>query len=42
MENFRNQTNSCETCVLMKKEMKGLHETLITFTKGRENIDLIL
>lgn len=42
MFNLRNQTSKCETCVLVKKETEDLHENLNKFTKGKENIDLIL
>ena len=32
---LRNQTNKCETCVSMKKELKDLHKTLSKFIIGK-------
>lgn len=34
--------NNCETCVSMKKEANDLHETLSKFTKGSENLNLVI
>lgn len=33
--NIRNQARTCETCLLMKRELKDLLETLGKFTKGK-------
>lgn len=40
--NLRNSRETCDTYVSFKKEVIDLHETLSKFTKGKENIDLIL
>ena len=34
--NIRNQAETCETCVSMKREGKDLHETLSKFTSGKK------
>lgn len=33
--NFRNSSETCETCVYLKKEAIDLHEPLSKFTKGK-------
>lgn len=40
--NISKSNRACETCVSMKKEVMELHETLCKFTKGKENVNLIL
>lgn len=40
--NIRNSTRTRENCVLMKKEVTYLNETLSKFNKGKGNLDLIL
>lgn len=42
MANIRNQAGKCETIVSVKKDVKDLHVNLSKFTKGKENLDLIL
>lgn len=42
MANIRNLTETCETCVSLKKKVTNLHGTLSKCTKGKENIDLML
>lgn len=42
IDDIRNQARTCETYVLMKKEVTDLYETLSQFTRGNEIIDLIL
>lgn len=36
------KTNSCETCGPLKNEFESFHETLIKFTKGKDNLNMIL
>lgn len=39
---IRNSRETSETCDSLKKEIIGMHDTLDKFTKGKENLDLIL
>lgn len=36
------QSDNCESCEFFKNEVTSLHETLEKFTKGKNNIDLLL
>lgn len=42
MTYIRNSIEICETCVSLKKDVTNFHEALSKFTKGKENLDLIL
>lgn len=36
------KTNSCEMCGPLRNEIESFHETLIKFTKGKDNLNMIL